>query len=105
MAVSSRSPDPEDLEFRAMGTQSELDLLKRSFCGKRNEQVKKMIAGPSVYICNECIDLCNEIIENDILGEELSETSHLKLEVRPTPREIHRLLENGPVHRAGAEGS
>jgi ATP-dependent protease Clp ATPase subunit len=95
MDVSSRSLDPEDLEFRTMGTQSDLDLLKCSFCGKRNEQVKKMIAGPSVIICNECIDLCNEIIENDILDEQLSETSHLKLEVRPTPQEIHRLLEMG----------
>jgi ATP-dependent protease Clp ATPase subunit len=54
-----------------------------------------MIAGTSVYICNECIYLCNEIIENDILGEQLSETSHLKLEMRPTPQEIHRLLEMG----------
>jgi DNA-binding CsgD family transcriptional regulator len=88
-------PDPEDLKFRAMGTQSDLDLLKCSFCRKRNDQVKKMIAGTSVYICNECIYLCNEIIENDILGEQLSETSHLKLEMRPTPQEIHRLLEMG----------
>src|SRR5207248_138072 len=45
------------------------DLLKCSFCGKSQKQVKKLIAGPGVYICDECIDLCNEIIE-----EELSET-------------------------------
>jgi ATP-dependent protease Clp ATPase subunit len=95
MDVSSRSLDPGDLEFRAMGTQSDLDLLKCSFCRKHNEQVKKMIAGPSVIICNECIDLCNEIIQNDILDEEVPETSHLKLQVRPTPEEIHRLLEMG----------
>ena len=44
------------------------DLLKCSFCGKSQKQVKKLIAGPGVYICDECIDLCNEIIE-----EELSE--------------------------------
>jgi ATP-dependent protease Clp ATPase subunit len=80
-----------------MGTQSDLDLLKCSFCGKRNEQVKKLIAGPSVIICNECIDLCNEIIQNDILDEEVPETSHLKLEMRPTPQEIHRLLEMGQI--------
>jgi ATP-dependent Clp protease ATP-binding subunit ClpX len=78
-----------------MARQSHSDLLKCSFCGKRNEQVKKLIAGPSAYICNECIDLCSEIIETAILDEELSETSHLKLEMRPTPREIHRLLEMG----------
>ena len=46
------------------------DLLKCSFCGKSQKQVKKLIAGPGVYICDECIDLCNEIIE-----EELNETS------------------------------
>ncbi|MCH7586299.1 MAG: hypothetical protein IH941_14290, partial [Acidobacteria bacterium] len=39
------------------------DLLKCSFCGKSQKQVKKLIAGPGVYICDECIDLCNEIIE------------------------------------------
>ena len=59
------------------------DLLKCSFCGKSQKQVKKLIAGPGVYICDECIDLCNEIIE-----EELSETSELKLEELPKPHEI-----------------
>ncbi|CAM5631603.1 ATP-dependent Clp protease ATP-binding subunit ClpX [Streptomyces microflavus] len=39
------------------------DLLKCSFCGKSQKQVKKLIAGPGVYICDECIDLCNEIID------------------------------------------
>ena len=44
------------------------DLLKCSFCGKTQKQVKKLIAGPGVYICDECIDLCNEIIdERDLL--------------------------------------
>jgi ATP-dependent Clp protease ATP-binding subunit ClpX len=41
------------------------DLLKCSFCGKTQKQVKKLIAGPGVYICDECIDLCNEIIVED----------------------------------------
>jgi hypothetical protein len=41
------------------------DLLKCSFCGKRQKQVKKLIAGPGIYICNECVDLCNEIIDNE----------------------------------------
>jgi ATP-dependent Clp protease ATP-binding subunit ClpX len=63
------------------------DLLKCSFCGKSQKQVKKLIAGPGVYICDECIDLCNEIIE-----EELSETSELKLEQLPKPREIYDFL-------------
>jgi len=63
------------------------DLLKCSFCGKSQKQVKKLIAGPGVYICDECIDLCNEIIE-----EELSETSEIKLEELPKPREIYEFL-------------
>ena len=63
------------------------DLLKCSFCGKSQKQVKKLIAGPGVYICDECIDLCNEIIE-----EELAETPDLKLEDLPKPREIYEFL-------------
>jgi len=63
------------------------DLLKCSFCGKSQKQVKKLIAGPSVYICDECIDLCNEIIE-----EELSEGADLTLEDLPKPREIFDFL-------------
>jgi len=63
------------------------DLLKCSFCGKSQKQVKKLIAGPGVYICDECIDLCNEIIE-----EELSETSELKLDELPKPKEIYEFL-------------
>jgi len=60
------------------------DLLKCSFCGKSQKQVKKLIAGPGVYICDECIDLCNEIIE-----EELSQTSEVKFDELPKPREIY----------------
>ena len=63
------------------------DLLKCSFCGKSQKQVKKLIAGPGVYICDECIDLCNEIIE-----EELSETGELSLEELPKPVEIFEFL-------------
>ena len=58
------------------------ELLKCSFCGKSQKQVKKLIAGPGVYICDECIDLCNEIIE-----EELSESSDLKWDELPKPIE------------------
>ena len=64
------------------------DLLKCSFCGKSQKQVKKLIAGPGVYICDECIDLCNEIIE-----EELSDTSELKLDELPKPAEIYAFLD------------
>ncbi|MEV0406737.1 ATP-dependent Clp protease ATP-binding subunit ClpX [Actinoallomurus sp. NPDC050550] len=65
------------------------DLLKCSFCGKSQKQVKKLIAGPGVYICDECIDLCNEIIE-----EELSESSDLKWDNLPKPREIFEFLDS-----------
>jgi ATP-dependent Clp protease ATP-binding subunit ClpX len=64
------------------------DLLKCSFCGKSQKQVKKLIAGPGVYICDECIDLCNEIIE-----EELSESSDLKWDELPKPIEICEFLD------------
>jgi ATP-dependent Clp protease ATP-binding subunit ClpX len=65
------------------------DLLKCSFCGKSQKQVKKLIAGPGVYICDECIDLCNEIIE-----EELSESSELKWDDLPKPKEIYEFLDS-----------
>ena len=64
------------------------DLLKCSFCGKSQKQVKKLIAGPGVYICDECIDLCNEIIE-----EELADADDVKLDELPKPVEIREFLE------------
>jgi len=64
------------------------ELLKCSFCGKSQKQVKKLIAGPGVYICDECIDLCNEIIE-----EELSETQEVGFEELPKPHEIYEFLD------------
>ncbi|MGH3228013.1 MAG: ATP-dependent Clp protease ATP-binding subunit ClpX [Streptosporangiaceae bacterium] len=64
------------------------DLLKCSFCGKSQKQVKKLIAGPGVYICDECIDLCNEIIE-----EELAEPAEFKWDSLPKPREIYEFLD------------
>ncbi|HEX6338853.1 MAG TPA: ATP-dependent Clp protease ATP-binding subunit ClpX [Jiangellaceae bacterium] len=65
------------------------DLLKCSFCGKSQKQVKKLIAGPGVYICDECIDLCNEIIE-----EELNDNPESSLRDLPKPREIYEFLED-----------
>ncbi|HUY86656.1 MAG TPA: ATP-dependent Clp protease ATP-binding subunit ClpX [Acidimicrobiales bacterium] len=63
------------------------DLVKCSFCGKSQKQVKKLIAGPGVYICDECIELCNDIIE-----EELAETSEVRFDELPKPREIFEFL-------------
>ncbi|MQS06383.1 ATP-dependent Clp protease ATP-binding subunit ClpX [Streptomyces alkaliphilus] len=74
------------------------DLLKCSFCGKSQKQVKKLIAGPGVYICDECIDLCNEIIE-----EELAESPESDLGELPKPREIYEFLESYVVGQEPAK--
>ena len=60
------------------------EQLLCSFCGKSQRQVKKLIAGPGVYICDECIDLCNEIID-----EELTAPAALDLDNLPRPRDIY----------------
>jgi ATP-dependent Clp protease ATP-binding subunit ClpX len=74
------------------------ELLKCSFCGKSQKQVKKLIAGPGVYICDECIDLCNEIIE-----EELAETSDFAFDELPRPKEIFEFLEDYIVGQTPAK--
>ena len=74
------------------------ELLKCSFCGKSQKQVKKLIAGPGVYICDECIDLCNEIIE-----EELTDTSELTFENLPNPREVRAFLDDYVVGQDDAK--
>jgi len=73
-------------------------LLKCSFCGKSQKQVKKLIAGPGVYICDECIDLCNEIIE-----EELAEPADLQLDELPKPKEIYGFLNDYVVGQEAAK--
>jgi ATP-dependent Clp protease ATP-binding subunit ClpX len=74
------------------------DLLKCSFCGKSQKQVKKLIAGPGVYICDECIDLCNEIIE-----EEFSETPELVPGDLPKPVQIYEFLNDYVVGQSSAK--
>jgi ATP-dependent Clp protease ATP-binding subunit ClpX len=76
------------------------DLLKCSFCGKSQKQVKKLIAGPGVYICDECIDLCNEIIE-----EELAEATETGLFELSKPREIFDFLEQYIIGQEPAKRS
>ncbi|MGH3414958.1 MAG: ATP-dependent Clp protease ATP-binding subunit ClpX [Actinocrinis sp.] len=74
------------------------DLLKCSFCGKSQKQVKKLIAGPGVYICDECIDLCNEIIE-----EELAGTAEHRWSELPKPREIYDFLDQYVIGQDSAK--
>src|SRR3979490_1777313 len=63
------------------------EQLLCSFCGKSQRQVKKLIAGPGVYICDECIDLCNEIID-----EEITAHAQLDFENLPRPKDIYAVL-------------
>jgi len=72
--------------------------LKCSFCGKLQEQVKKLVAGPGVYICDECIELCNEIIE-----EELSEDINVELSDVPKPKEIKDILDQYVIGQDNAK--
>jgi len=74
------------------------EQLLCSFCGKSQRQVKKLIAGPGVYICDECIDLCNEIID-----EELAVPTTLELETLPKPREIYHVLSDYVVGQEEAK--
>ncbi|MBZ4654626.1 MAG: clpX [Peptococcaceae bacterium] len=74
--------------------------LKCSFCGKLQDQVKKLVAGPGVYICDECIELCNEIIE-----EELSDDNSLELGDIPKPKEIKAILDQYVIGQEEAKKS
>ena len=74
------------------------ELLKCSFCGKSQKQVKKLIAGPGVYICDECIDLCNEIIDEELAGPSDDPVGDL-----PVPREIYAFLDDYIVGQENAK--
>lgn len=74
-------------------TRNTNQLMICSFCGKNQHEVEKLIAGPSVFICNECIDLCNNIIEEDEAENEVEKTTPpKKTNNLPTPQEIHQHL-------------
>ena len=74
------------------------DLVKCSFCAKSQKQVKKLIAGPGVYICDECIDLCN-----DIIADELHEQADVPFEELPKPKEIFEFLNDYVVGQDAAK--
>jgi len=92
----TRSSRQEGIQL-ARPTDSNEQLLC-SFCGKSQRQVKKLIAGPGVYICDECIDLCNEIID-----EELTAPPAFELENLPKPREIYDVLQEYVVGQEAAK--
>ena len=66
--------------------------MKCSFCGKTQEQVRKLVAGPGVYICDECVKLCDEIVE-----EEVNDNEPVELRELPKPREIYDVLNLGEL--------
>jgi len=72
--------------------------LKCSFCGKTQDQVRKLVAGPGVYICDECIELCNEIVE-----EELGEEEEFEMKDVPKPREIREILDQYVIGQDSAK--
>ena len=72
--------------------------LKCSFCGKTQDQVKRLIAGPNVYICDECVELCQEIIE-----EEFDDTMELEMKELPKPKEIKDILDQYVINQDGAK--
>src|SRR5579862_9086124 len=81
----------------ARPTESNEQLLC-SFCGKSQRQVKKLIAGPGVYICDECIDLCNEIIDEELVAPPSFDISDL-----PKPREIYAVLDEYVIGQENAK--
>jgi ATP-dependent Clp protease ATP-binding subunit ClpX len=76
------------------------DLLKCTFCGKSQKQVRKLIAGPSVYICDECIELCNEIIEEELGGVANPHAESIDL---PNPKEIKSFLDEYVIGQDAAK--
>ena len=75
-------------------------LLYCSFCGKSQHEVRKLIAGPSVFICDECIELCNDIIREEMQGDE---TSKLVKSSLPVPREIYQTLNQYVIGQEAAK--
>ena len=73
-------------------------LLYCSFCGKSQHEVRKLIAGPSVFVCDECVELCN-----DIIREEMQDETSTGIKKLPTPREINDILDDYVIGQARAQ--
>lgn len=82
------------------GSKGDGKLLYCSFCGKSQHEVRKLIAGPSVFVCDECVELCN-----DIIREELEETAVTLSDKLPTPKEIHNTLDEYVIGQEKAKKS
>src|SRR5690606_41230475 len=92
--------DQEDCTMARIGESA--DLFKCSFCGKSQKQVQQLIAGPGVYICDECVELCNEIIEERMAEAGGGPVADFEL---PKPREIFAFLEEYVVGQDDATPS
>lgn len=92
-------------KYGSDGTRDAYDKVRCSFCGKQRSEVKKLIAGPNVYICNECVELCREIVQEDMLkareGEEAEAAESLR-EI-PKPREIVAQLDEYVIGQSDAK--
>ncbi len=94
------SPKPPKGVIWLFKFNEEKGQLKCSFCGKSQDQVRKLVAGPGVYICDECIELCNEIVEEELGGEEDIDLANL-----PKPQEIHAILDDYVIGQERAKKS
>src|SRR5215213_9942421 len=74
-------------------------LLHCSFCGKSQHEVRKLIAGPSVFVCDECIALCNDILKEDLQTQTIQESRH----TLPKPQEIKKILDDYVIGQTTAK--
>ena len=79
------------------------DMVRCSFCGKPRIEVRKLIAGPNVYICNECVELCREIVQEETLLEDIENESALEFSDIPKPKEIAEALDEYVIGQQGAK--
>lgn len=77
--------------------------VRCSFCGKAQENVKKIVAGPGVYICDECVELCNSIIETEVYDDEKAGYSLNELKDIPSPKEIRKILDDYVIRTRGSK--
>ncbi|MCB1638017.1 MAG: AAA family ATPase, partial [Thiothrix sp.] len=82
------------------GSQDSGKLLYCSFCGKSQHEVRKLIAGPSVFICDECVDLCNDIIQEEMHASHAEDEENATL---PTPRELNQSLDDYVIGQTHAK--